>query len=209
METKKFKITVKGAKSLIMHSSQTADPTNKFAKALKKVSSKRSKTDEDFEEMSRIEYVAGQYRDTKTYPSTFGLYMPTECFTACLINAGKKIKHGRGSMKAAVTGIMFDNEHGFPLKTKWKSYEAMEADPDSWFKKIVNVQGSKVVRTRVLIPEWSFEVTGELEVSVCDFDMLQELLNVAGRLIGLGDWRPSSGTPGSYGKFIATAELIS
>jgi|TARA_R110000868_G_C10970190_1_gene769680 hypothetical protein len=191
-----------------MHSSATANPMNHFTKELKKISSKRSKTDEDHIAMAKIEYQASQYRDAKLFPDGANLYMPTENIIACLINAGKKIKHGRGSMKAAVTGILLDDPIGYSLETRWKSYKEMEKDEDSWFQKIVNVQGSKIVRTRVLVPEWKFKVKCELETSICDFDMLQELLVIAGRIIGLGDWRPSSGTPGSYGKFIANAKLV-
>ncbi len=204
MNTKELKIIFKGTTSLIMHSSQTADPTNYYAKELKKISSKRSKVDEDYEAMSKIEYEASLYRDPSVFTKGPGLYMPTENITACLINAGKKIKHGRGSMKSAVTGISFIDPYGYRLRSRWKTYDEMYADRDSWFKKIVNVQGSKVVRTRVLVPEWKFTAKCELETSICDEQMLQELLTVAGRLIGLGDWRPNSGTPGSYGKFCAS-----
>jgi hypothetical protein len=213
MDDIRVKITFKGITPLIMHSSQTADPTSFFAKELKKISSKRSKTDEDYEAMSKIEYEASVYRDSKHYPNA-GLYMPTENLIACLINAGKKIKHGRGSMKAAVTGVLFDDPNGYALEaghsldSPWKTYEEMKADEGTWFKKIVNVQGSKIVRTRVRVNDWRFVATCGLETSICDMDMLQELLNIAGRIIGLCDWRPSSGTPGSYGKFQAYAELI-
>lgn len=208
MNNTHVKITFVGTTPMIMHSSQTADPTNRYAKELKKVSAKRSKTDEDYEAMAQIEYVASQYRDTDAFDNGTGLYLPTENITACLINAGKKIKHGRGSMKAAVTGIIMSDPYGYALETPWSTYAEMEQDERSWFKKIVNVQSNKVVRTRVLIPEWKFVASCELETSICDMEMLDELLGVAGRLIGLGDWRPSSGTPGSYGKFLAKARLV-
>tara|TARA_R110002126_G_scaffold25811_1_gene87875 strand:+ start:475 stop:1101 length:627 start_codon:yes stop_codon:yes gene_type:complete len=207
MDHKEYKITFSGQTPLIMHSSQTADPTNPFAKALKKITCKRSKTDEDYEAMSQIEYQASLYRDSEEFPNV-GLYMPTENVTACLINAGKKIKHGRGSMKAAVTGVLFDNPHGWAIETKYKNYEDMYADKDTWFKKIVNVQSNKIVRTRVIIRDWKFTAKCELENTICDLDMLQEMLNIAGRIIGFGDWRPSNTTPGSYGKFVAHAEEV-
>lgn len=206
MNNKPIKIKFKSLTSLIMHSSRTADPTDPFAKELKKYSSKRSKTDDDYEKMSNIEYDACLYRNTEEFDNGTGLYMPAENIMACFVNAGKKIKHGRGSMKSAVTGIIMDNPLGYALKTPWETYDEMRADERSWFKKIVNVQGSKVVRTRVLIPSWSFEVNAELELDICTTDMLNEILAVAGKIIGLGDWRPSSGTPGSYGKFLAVAE---
>lgn len=208
MNNTKIQINVKGTTPMIMHSSRTANPLDPFAKALKKVSSKRAKTDEDYEQLAKIEYEASLYRDADDFKNGPNLYMPTENIIACLVNAGKKLKNGRSSMKAAITGIIPSSPLGYELKTPWDSYEEMCGDERSWFQKIVNVQGSKVVRTRVLIPEWSFTMDAELETNICDVDMLGEILTVAGRLIGLGDWRPSSGTPGSYGKFLAKVKAV-
>lgn len=208
MENIPILIKFQSLTSMIMHSSQTADPTNRFTKELKKISGKRSKTDEDHEAMSRIEYEASLYRDTAEFKTPTSLYMPTENIMACLVNAGKKLKHGRGSMKTAVTGILMDNPLGYALDVPWNSYEEMYEDSRTWFKKIVTVQSSKILRTRVLIPSWSFEVQAELEPDICTIEMLNSMLEVAGKLIGLGDWRPSSGTPGSYGKFLAQAEKV-
>jgi len=52
--------------SLIMHNGQTADPLNPFSKAMKEISSKRKKTDTDYEAMANIEYRAGLYLNKKT-----------------------------------------------------------------------------------------------------------------------------------------------
>ena len=39
-------------------------------------------------------------------------------------------------------------------------------------------------------------------------EVLQKILNKAGSLCGLGDWRPSSRTPGQFGRFSATVEPL-
>ena len=38
-------------------------------------------------------------------------------------------------------------------------------------------------------------------------DVLRSILEYAGRYKGLGDWRPSSKTPGPYGTFTAEIKL--
>lgn len=53
-----LKIKIVGISPLLMHNGQTSDPLNRFSKQLKAVSSKRKKSDEDYEEMARIEWHA-------------------------------------------------------------------------------------------------------------------------------------------------------
>jgi len=74
---------------LLMHNGQTADPTNKWAKALKQVSSKRVKTDADYEEMARIEFLASLYMDAN------GPILPPNMIDAMIVNAAKKSKEGQ------------------------------------------------------------------------------------------------------------------
>ena len=57
-----IKITMQGVSPLLCHNGQTADPRNTYAKAMKAVSSKRKKTDADFDELARLEWLAGIYR---------------------------------------------------------------------------------------------------------------------------------------------------
>lgn len=67
-----------------MHSGQTADPLNHYAKALKAVSSKRSKTDADHEEMSKIEWFASLYLDKSQR-----VILPDYLLEAAFINGAK------------------------------------------------------------------------------------------------------------------------
>ena len=47
--------------SIIPHNGQTADPRNRFSKAMKLISGKRKKTDSDLDELARLEFLAGLY----------------------------------------------------------------------------------------------------------------------------------------------------
>lgn len=73
----------------------------------------------------------------------------------------------------------------------------------SLFVKRAKVGTSKHVRVRPMFDQWS--ISGS--VSVWDDAITQRALadffSYAGEFKGLGDWRPSSATPGSYGRFVA------
>ena len=76
--------------SLIMHSGQTADPLNHFTKALKEISSKRKKTDADFEAMANIEYQAGLYLNKNRE-----VIIPSRVLESVLVEGAKKSKEGK------------------------------------------------------------------------------------------------------------------
>src|SRR3972149_9264541 len=54
-----LKVRLCGASQMILHNGQTANPLNKFAKQLKAVSRKKNKTEDDMEELAKIEFLAG------------------------------------------------------------------------------------------------------------------------------------------------------
>ena len=77
--------------------------------------------------------------------------------------------------------------------------------------KRAKVGTSKHIRVRPMFEEWavitSLMVVDPKESGITQ-EVLQKILNKAGSLCGLGDWRPSSRTPGQFGRFSATVEPI-
>lgn len=59
----KFRITLHGINPLLMHNSRLSNPLDPNAKAMKKVSGKRQKTDEDHAELARLEHAGSLYHD--------------------------------------------------------------------------------------------------------------------------------------------------
>ena len=85
-------------------------------------------------------------------------------------------------------------DHGFELLTKR-----------------ARICQGKHVRVRPMFRDWIASGT----LTVLDEDqsgltrgILQRVLDLAGSMCGLGDWRPSSKTPGSFGRFAATVEPL-
>lgn len=70
---------------------------------------------------------------------------------------------------------------------------------------------AKHVRVRPMFRQWtaigSITVLDE-ELSGLTHDVLQTILNQAGALCGLCDWRPSSGSSGTFGRFKPLVEKI-
>ena len=65
----------------------------------------------------------------------------------------------------------------------------------------VVVQRSRVLRTRALFDPWSLTFTLNCDDELIDKEQLATWLDIGGRRIGLGDWRPEKN--GSYGRFEA------
>lgn len=167
---------------MLIHRGGLANPMDKFAREMKKVSGKRKKVDADYEELSRLGFLGSLYMGET------GPIMPAENIEACLCDSGKKERKGK-DCKAG----LFCSEH-VPIEYDGPK-EAEELWKDESFRNIsgVVVQRARVFRTRPIFKEWSLTVPLEY------FDELfneEDVLNIAiraGQIIGLGDWRPKHG----------------
>ena len=54
----------------------------------------------------------------------------------------------------------------------------------------VVVQRSRILRTRAKFDAWGVTFTIEVDPELCDKEQLPNWIDIAGRRIGLGDWRP-------------------
>ena len=169
---------------LLMHNGQTADPTNKWSKSLKQISGKRLKTDADYEEMARIEFLAALYLDKD------GPILPPNMIDAMLVAGAKKSKEGQ----VAKSGCFCLNVARLNY-TGPRTADEMWADESFRFSAIVRVGMARVSRTRPIFREWSADVRLHVEPSLVNIARVDEWFNVAGTQIGLGDWRPQ------YGRF--------
>ena len=177
-----------------MHSSAACDPLSDQAKAMKKVSSLRKKTDEDHMELSRLDWLAAFYGDEAGRP-----IIPADNFSACLLSGAKKLKLGTEFKAGAIVlddGII--TGHGHKLGAK-ATVEDFWADRRFVFAKAVRVMNGRVMRYRPIFRSW--ETTLKVEVFDITADQVTQSLNIAGRMCGIGDWRPR------YGSF--TADLVS
>jgi hypothetical protein len=182
---KTLQLTIKGVSPLLLHNGQTANPLNKYARQLKAVTGKRNKTDEDFEAMAKIEFLAGLYLNPA------GEYvLPAHNLEAVLLEGAKKNKNGRlvqgGAFIADDPVLHFDGDQKDP--------EALWAGMEHALMVSVRVQRNRVMRTRPMIPSgWSSVLVVSYDPEVIEAPAIQQALEVAGRERGIGDWRPKFG----------------
>jgi len=182
METLKFKI--KGVVPMLMHNGQLASPLNYYAKEIKKISGKRKKTEEDHENMALLEARGGLY-----YDDDLGVYVPGENIEATLVSAAKLQKLGTTFKRGAriiepKCPLIYDGP---------QDAEKLVKNPDFTHSAIVKVGMARILRTRPKFDDWSLEFTVGYFPDQLDKDTIIRIVEDAGDLIGLNDWRPRFG----------------
>lgn len=76
------------------------------------------------------------------------------------------------------------------------------------FKKRAKIGQSKHIRVRPMFTEWAIKGSFVVTEQAITEEVLGDLLRIAGDRVGLCDWRPSSKTPGPYGRFDAMLERV-
>jgi hypothetical protein len=181
-------IQLQGVSPLLCHNGQTADPRNTYAKAMKAVSGKRKKTDADYDELARLEWLAGLYRIDGD------LVIPDYVIESAMIKGAMKSKRG----PQAKCGLFF-TEHsslefdGKPAAITDDTLSEMFASGQFTHTIGVKVGMSKVMRTRPVFRNWSISITAQYDPDVLNMRDVEEIAIDAGKLVGIGDWRPKHG----------------
>lgn len=186
-----FLITLTGTTGLIMHSSRLADPLDTVSKAIKAISGKRNKTDEDYAEMAQLEHAGSLYFDAEEGP-----YLPADNIWRSLLDGAKKSKRG-----PRVKEAVFIASNVNPLIYEGpRTLTGLWDDPRYRLVASVKVGTSRVQRTRPFFPQWTVQAHGILDSEQLDPAGLSQIAATAGNLVGMGDWRPR------YGRYSAHIE---
>jgi hypothetical protein len=176
---KKYNITIKGITPLLM---------NRPSLMIGDI----SKDKKAFEDNPK-----GQ-AELKIYKNGQGkLYQPSTHLYGSLINAGKQ-KKVVGKGKATYSKIVgyavqvnpYEIEHKIQ---KWEVFSILAVNP--------NTKGRNLLH-RPMLKEWELSFQVDFDETEIDPRIMHELFEVAGRISGIGDWRPSM--KGFYGKFEVT-----
>ena len=190
---KNLKVTFKGTTPLIMHSCQCVNPLHPISLELKKYTSKRKKTDDDYVKMADLEWEAGAY-----WKDGLGLYIPAENVEATIINGAKAYKKGKDIEKYCdVTDLYIPFNYGENL-TK----EELIANYEYRDTRAMTVNRSKIMRTRPRFDQWDITFNFRYDETKIDLDTVVNAIEYAGMYVGLCDSRPK------YGKFVAVIEEI-
>lgn len=176
---------------LLMHNGQLADPSNEFAKRIKKVTSIRAddRTAEDSLELKRAEWMGGLNLTKDGEPC-----IRSDQVEAALIKAAKKKRQG----EAFSAGVYCFDDSPLVLRP----FAGRQVDLDELFQmgtyvdtRGVVVTRKRILRTRPVFPEWSALIPVNFMPSVIDGKKVVEAMEVVSTKIGIGDRRPR------YGRF--------
>ena len=185
MAVKELKCRIRGLVPLILHNGRLKNPRDKMAKQIKEYTSKRKKTDADFEEISRLEWFAGLYTDDEG-----NVVIPGTNIEGMVVSGAKKAKRGKDFQ----AGVFCDEnpviEHDGP-----KDLNELWMDERFVMETAVKVKstGGSVMRTRPIFREWSLNFKLTYSDDVVNEADVKKALEDAGRLVGLCDWRPKFG----------------
>lgn len=180
METRS--VTFTGRTPLVVHNIRLANPLDPYAKAMKAITSKRTKTEDDLLELLRIEWEGGLYFD-----ADLGPYLPISYPMACLKQAGAinrlKTAVGRGVVLMAGDGgerlpIEYDGPR--TIDELWGLDEHRDVRP-------VKIGTSRTLRSRPRFPEWTIRFTAVIDTEIMDVDTFEGVARRAGQNIGIGE----------------------
>lgn len=184
MQSIKFKMT--GVCPLMLNCPQTVNPMNEYSKALKELTSKRSKTDEDQNEIFHLKFLASCYVNNK------GQYIiPCDMIAKSFETAAKENKLGAKFQRSVFIfndSILKFDENGCTPEELWQNHSDKYVDI-----RPVGIMKSKIVTARFIVPEWSLE--GELffdETQLNKSDVWFAMTN-AGLRYGIGTYRQRYG----------------
>lgn len=190
MDLKTLAFHVRGVVPTIMHNGQLADPMNEFAIAMKEITSNRTKTETEFVKMAKIEHEGSLYLNGDGKP-----FWPTGNIKAMLVDAAKKSKNGKNAKAGIVvmgdTSLIYDGP---------KTAEGLWKDKRFVSRMGVRIEKNRVQRTRPIFPEWELRFEVGYLADVCSKAHVSNWVQIAGRLIGLSDYRPD------YGRFVVLSE---
>lgn len=180
-----------GVVPLLMHAPRTVNPLDEITREIKKYTGKRKKTTEDHETIARLEWEAGLYHD-----SDIGPYLPGVNVEICLRDAAKMTKQGAAVTRSVVCAvdkvpILYDGPRGTNGHGIQEIWDANLKD-----YRVVGNQQNSVMRCRPCFRpggSWAIDVPLFVEPSIIDPDDLRDIAIRAGKMIGLGDYRPRFG----------------
>lgn len=181
--------TIKGTNAILLHKYTTASVSTPPTRIVRGTDSKNYAD----------EWVKGTYLNTDGF-----VVMPAINIMACMFNGAKGMKKG----KTPLTRLVYTSFQVQPfepiLNYDNKPITLEDIEKNDWLNVCgVVIQGRRVDRTRTEIPlgwEINFQIITKDE-SLTSKD-IRMILENAGTVAGLGDWRPSSPKkPGPYGTF--------
>ena len=183
----RIRIELTGTSPLLMHNPRMVDPEFEITRAIKVLTAKRKKTDEDLRQIEKLEWYGGLYEEGGI------VIQPTSKVRKCLVNGGKISKQGTAITRALSFGSLY-----VPLIYDGpKDIDKLFADKRFHSRLSVGIGKKRVMRVRPQFFPWALSVGGLfIEDAGLNFDEFENIVGLAGVVEGIGDNRVNG-----YGRF--------
>ena len=189
----RYKVTIAGISGIITHNGAAGLDTRSPAKRqISAITAKRgsNRTEADDLRLVELECQNSLYLDDDGRPA-----IPAAALRAALEGAARKTKQG-GDVRE---GLLVESL-AFTYDVKRYGTTVEEIGKTAQFTVPVVVQRARILRTRAKFDcPWSIDAVIDADDEIVDEQKLTAWLDVAGRRIGLCDWRPQKS--GTYGRF--------
>ena len=187
-----YQIKIKGKTPIIMHNGAAGlDPRSPANLEKKEIARKKgsNRTATDDARLAELECQTSLWLNEKGSPT-----IPAAAIRATIEKGARKLKQGpqvrEGLIVDSIDVFHYDESLGNDIQALGKSVQ---------FSVGVVIQRSRILRTRAKFDEWGLTFTLEIDPELVDQEQLETWLDIAGRRVGLGDWRPDKS--GHYGRF--------
>jgi len=188
-----------GIRPLLLSNPQTVQLSNKYATNSRRLNTalKAARKKQDEHKLAELE--AAQIRNDWEASAYWDdakscFYVPDTLLLACIRNGAAAAKKGKDIDRAV---MVTETEALIETETKHRTLDAYFAD--STFRlecpcKVPPKTGALIWKARCMIPTgWRITFTIEYDDNIVATKSLEEALEMAGRLSGLGGWRPKFG----------------
>lgn len=182
-----IKFNIEGTQPMMWSNPQTVNPFNKYTVALKPLTAKRKKTDEDHIEICRIKFEASLYIKNGIY------VIPCDHFWKSICTAAKELKLGAKFERSFI--VVDDCPLEFPEKGMtpdqlWEDKRHVDIRDGA-------VSGSRITACRAIFAEWSTTLECIYDETQIDESQVINIIDIAGKRYGVGTYRKK------YGRFKA------
>ncbi len=188
-----YRITINGVSPIIHHNGAAGlDTRSPVSREITAIAAKRgsNRTAADDDRLRELETQRSLWLDESGAPA-----IPATAIRAAIEGGARKQKQGpqvRGGLVVLRTTFDYDREkYGTGIEKLGRSTQ---------YTVPVVVQRNRILRTRAKFDTpWSCTFEVDVDDELIDQSQLLEWLDIAGRQIGLGDWRPEKS--GMFGRF--------
>lgn len=190
-----WQIKIEGKRPIIMHSGSSMGNRNAISAERAGILAKRNadRTQADEARLAELDCYDSLWVEGSR-PT-----VPATALRKCIETAARKLKQG----PLVREGLIITNTE-FAYDERRYGSSLAEVITNAQFTTGVVVQRNRILRTRAMFEQpWSCVFTADTDDELIEKDQLVKWLDIGGRRIGLGDWRPEKS--GDYGRYEMTS----